>query len=64
MPIAKAIFRKEEQGRGQDAHGTASETPALQRARAAYQGFFVLRKDADSDIPILKQAMAEHARLK
>jgi tetratricopeptide (TPR) repeat protein len=71
--------RKEEQGRGQepllseakDSHGTAGETPAgwgglpaLQRARTAYQYFFALWKDADPDIPILKQAKAEYVKLK
>jgi DNA-binding winged helix-turn-helix (wHTH) protein/tetratricopeptide (TPR) repeat protein len=34
------------------------------KARAAYQDFFTLWKDADPDIPILKQAKAEYARLK
>jgi tetratricopeptide (TPR) repeat protein len=34
------------------------------RARAAYQDFFALWKDADPDIPILKQAKAEYAKLK
>jgi eukaryotic-like serine/threonine-protein kinase len=33
------------------------------RARAAYQDFLTLWKDADPDIPILKQAKAEHAKL-
>ena len=32
-------------------------------ARTAYQDFFILWKDADSDIPILKQAKAEYAKL-
>jgi len=32
-------------------------------ARKAYQDFFALWKDADSDIPILKQAKAEYAKL-
>jgi eukaryotic-like serine/threonine-protein kinase len=32
-------------------------------ARAAYDAFFRLWKDADSDIPILKQAKAEYAKL-
>jgi len=35
----------------------------LAKARAAYQDFFTLWKDADPDIPILKQAKAEYARL-
>ena len=33
------------------------------RARAAYEDFFNLWKDADPDIPILKQARAESAKL-
>jgi eukaryotic-like serine/threonine-protein kinase len=33
------------------------------KAKAAYQDFFALWKDADSDIPILKEAKAEYAKL-
>jgi tetratricopeptide (TPR) repeat protein len=33
------------------------------KARAAYQDFFALWKDADPDIPILKQAKAEYSKL-
>jgi serine/threonine protein kinase/Tfp pilus assembly protein PilF len=33
------------------------------KARTAYQDFFALWKDADSDLPILNQAKAEYARL-
>jgi tetratricopeptide (TPR) repeat protein len=33
------------------------------QARKAYQDFFALWKDADPDIPILKQAQAEYAKL-
>ena len=33
------------------------------KARAAYQEFLTLWKDADSDIPILKVAKAEYAKL-
>ena len=33
------------------------------KARAAYQDFFALWKDADPDIPIQKQAKAEYAKL-
>jgi hypothetical protein len=32
-------------------------------ARAAYNDFFTLWKDADTDIPILKEAKAEYAKL-
>jgi tetratricopeptide (TPR) repeat protein len=33
------------------------------KARVAYEGFLTLWKDADPDIPILKQAKAEYAKL-
>ena len=33
------------------------------KAKAAYQDFLTLWKDADSDVPILKQAKAEYARI-
>ena len=33
------------------------------KAKSAYQDFFVLWKDADPDIPILKEAKAEYAKL-
>ena len=33
------------------------------QAKAAYQDFLTLWKDADSDIPILRQAKAEYAKL-
>jgi serine/threonine protein kinase/tetratricopeptide (TPR) repeat protein len=33
------------------------------KAKAAYQEFFILWKDADPDIPILKEAQAEYAKL-
>ncbi|MBV8436699.1 MAG: protein kinase [Silvibacterium sp.] len=36
---------------------------AREKARAAYQDFFALWKDADPDIPILKQAQSEYAKL-
>jgi len=44
----------------------ANRTPlptALAEARSAYQEFFTLWRSADPDIPILKQARAEYARL-
>ena len=34
------------------------------KARAAYQDFFALWKNADADIPVLQQAKAEYAKLK
>ena len=33
------------------------------KAKAAYQEFFTLWKDADPDVPILKQAKAEYSKL-
>jgi hypothetical protein len=48
------------------AAGQANRTPlpaALAEARSAYQEFFTLWRSADPDIPILKQARAEYARL-
>jgi hypothetical protein len=33
------------------------------KAKAAYQDFLTLWKDADPDIPILKDAKAEYAKL-
>jgi hypothetical protein len=43
--------------------GAPLQTDALAKTRTAYQDFFTLWKDADPDIPILKQAKAEYARL-
>jgi hypothetical protein len=37
--------------------------PFRAKARSAYQDFLTLWKDADPDIPILKQAKAEYAKL-
>jgi len=47
----------------QTARGTEGEA-ARAKARAAYQDFLTLWKDADTDVPILKQAKAESAGLK
>jgi tetratricopeptide (TPR) repeat protein len=44
------------------AHGAESDAARV-RALAAYKDFLTLWKDADPDIPILKQAKAEYARL-
>jgi eukaryotic-like serine/threonine-protein kinase len=44
------------------AHGSEADQFRVQ-ARAAYQDFLTLWKDADPDIPILKQARAEYAKL-
>jgi len=47
----------------QSAQGAGAEA-ARSKARDAYQDFLMLWKDADPDIPILKQAKAEYANLK
>jgi hypothetical protein len=33
------------------------------KAKTAYQDFFSMWKDADPDVPVLKQARAEYAKL-
>jgi len=52
---ANALQSKTSQGADADAART--------RALAAYRDFLILWKDADPDIPILKQAKAEYAKL-
>jgi outer membrane protein assembly factor BamD (BamD/ComL family) len=42
------------------AYALQSDTP---KARAAYQDFLTLWKDADPGIPVLQQAKAEYAKL-
>jgi tetratricopeptide (TPR) repeat protein len=44
--------------------GAPLQPDARAKARAAYQDFLTLWKDADPDIPILKQAKTEYAKLK
>jgi hypothetical protein len=43
--------------------GSADADAARVRALATYKEFLTLWKDADPDIPILKQAKAEYAKL-
>ena len=43
--------------------GAPLQPDARAKARAAYQDFLTLWKDADPDIPILKEAKAEYAKL-
>jgi tetratricopeptide (TPR) repeat protein len=48
----------------QSKNSTGADADAARvRALAAYKDFFTLWKDADADIPILKQAKAEYAKL-
>ena len=48
-------------------HESSKVSPCNQqsaaKAKAAYQDFLTLWKDADPDIPILKQAKAEYAKM-
>jgi tetratricopeptide (TPR) repeat protein/predicted Ser/Thr protein kinase len=46
----------------QQSHGEGAE-PFHAEAQAAYQDFLGIWKDADPDIPVLKQAKAEYAKL-
>ena len=55
MARANASQSRTSQGADADA--------ARVRARAAYQDFLTLWKDADPDIPIVKEAKAEYAKL-
>ncbi|MGA2258227.1 MAG: hypothetical protein ABSG53_26475, partial [Thermoguttaceae bacterium] len=57
LGVARANALESRASRGADAEG------ARVRALAAYRDFLTLWKDADPDIPILKQAKAEYAKL-
>ena len=41
----------------------AVQTGDTAKARTAYERFFEMWKDADADIPVLRDARQEHARL-
>jgi tetratricopeptide (TPR) repeat protein len=56
---ANALQAKTFKGQGQGADADAARVRAL----AAYRDFLTLWKDADPDIPILKQAKVEYAKL-
>jgi len=60
LPVAAVYDRRKEDG----ARRAPLQPDALAKARAAYQDFLTLWKDADPDIPILKEAKAEYAKLK
>jgi eukaryotic-like serine/threonine-protein kinase len=57
LGVARANALQSRTSQGADADA------ARVRALAAYKDFFTLWKDADSDVPILKQAKAEYAKL-
>ena len=56
---ANALQSRTLQGQGQGADADAARVRAL----SAYKDFLTLWKDADPDIPILKEAKAEYAKL-
>jgi eukaryotic-like serine/threonine-protein kinase len=57
LGVARANALQSRTSQGADADS------ARTRARTAYKDFLTLWKDADTDIPILKQAKAEYAKL-
>lgn len=57
LGVARANALQSRTSQGADADA------ARVRALAAYKEFLILWKDADSDIPTLKQAKAEYAKL-
>ena len=57
LGLARALALEAQSAQGADADAARS------KARAAYQDFFALWKDADPDIPILMAAKAEYAKL-
>ena len=59
LPVPAVYDRRKEDG----ARRAPLQPDALAKARAAYQDFLTLWKDADPDIPILKEAKAEYAKL-
>jgi serine/threonine protein kinase/tetratricopeptide (TPR) repeat protein len=58
LGVARAIALEAKTSQGADADA------ARVRALAAYKDFLTLWKDADADIPILKEAKAEYAKLR
>ena len=58
LGLARACALEAQSAQGADADAARS------KARAAYQDFFALWKDADPDVPILIAAKAEYAKLK
>jgi hypothetical protein len=58
LGLARAYALEAQPAQGADAEA------ARAKARADYNDFFTLWKDADPDIPILKEAKAEYAKLK
>ena len=58
LGLARAYALQAQAAQGADAEAVRA------KSRAAYQDFFTLWKDADTDIPILRAVRAEYAKLK
>jgi tetratricopeptide (TPR) repeat protein len=66
LPVAAVSDRRKEDGAPFLRQGRLRaplQPDTLAKARAAYQDFLTLWKDADPDVPILRQAKAEYAKL-
>jgi tetratricopeptide (TPR) repeat protein len=67
IPVAAVYDRRgagvRDRGEQGGAHRAPLQPDALAKARMAYQDFFALWKDADPDIPVLKEAKGEYAKL-
>jgi len=66
LGLARAYALEAGVGAGLERRPPGAPLPpdALAKARATHQDFLTLWKDADPDIPILRQAKAEYAKLK
>jgi DNA-binding winged helix-turn-helix (wHTH) protein/tetratricopeptide (TPR) repeat protein len=62
FPLAHLGLARAYALQARSAHGAEADA-ARAKARAAYQDFFTLWKDADPGIPVLKQAKAEYSKL-
>jgi serine/threonine protein kinase/tetratricopeptide (TPR) repeat protein len=60
LSVAAVYDRRKESG----ARRAPLQQVARAKARAAYQEFLTIWKDADPDVPILKEAKAEYAKLR
>ncbi len=63
LGLARAYALESGAGRVPGKQATGGDAAALSKARMAYQDFFALWKDADPDVPILKEARSEYAKL-
>jgi serine/threonine protein kinase len=62
-PLARLGLARARVLEARSARDATATDAARTKARAAYQDFLTLWKDADPDIPILRQAKAEYAKL-